>query len=84
MKKYLLLAAAALMVSTASAQLKPAYQNHAADAKEKLTQLQKHAPAHQLDLSQVSMKEMKGWFPGSFLSPSRRYVLLTADRSRWW
>ena len=67
MKKYLLLAAAALMVSTASAQLKPAYQNHAADAKEKLTQLQKHAPAHQLDLSQVSMKEMKS---GAYVAPN--------------
>ena len=68
MKKYLLLAVAALMVSTASAQLKPAYQNKVADAKEKLTQLKKHAPAHQLDFSQVStMKEMKS---GDALAPS--------------
>jgi len=64
--KRLLLIAAAIIVLTASAQLKPAYQNHAADAKEKLTQLQKHAPAHQLDLSQVSMKEMKS---GDVLKP---------------
>ena len=65
--KRLLFIAAALIVTTASAQLKLAYQNHAADAKEKLTQLQKHAPAHQFDLSRVSMKEMK---TGNVLSPN--------------
>ncbi len=64
--KGLLFIAAALMVSTASAQLKPAYQNKVADAKEKLTQLKKHDSAHQLDFSQVStMKEMKS---GAFVA----------------
>lgn len=61
MKKFLLFAAAALVVATAGAQLKTAVpQNKAAMAKEKLTKLTNHAPAKQLDLSQFSsMKEMK-------------------------
>ena len=68
MKKFLLLAAAALIVSTASAQLKTTYHSKAVAAKEKLTQLKQHAPAHQLDLSQVtSMKEMK---MGNDLNPN--------------
>ena len=58
--KGLLFIAAAMIVTTASAQMKPAYQNKVADAKEKLTQLQQHAPAHQLDLSKVTtMQKMQ-------------------------
>ena len=58
MKKFLLLAAAALIVTTAGAQLKTT--SRVVDAKERLTQITQHAPAQQLDLSKVStMKEMK-------------------------
>ena len=58
MKKFLLLAAAALIVTTAGAQLKTT--SRVVDAKERLTQIKQHAPAQQLDLSKVStMKEMK-------------------------
>ena len=58
MKKFLLLAAAALIVSTAGAQLKTT--SKVADAKARMTLLKQHAPAHQLDFSKVtSMKEMK-------------------------
>ena len=66
MKKFLLLAAAALMVSTASAQLKTTSKVVA--AKERLAQLKQHAPVQQLDFSKIStMKEMKS---GAFVAPN--------------
>ena len=49
-----------MIVTTASAQMKTACQSKAADAKERLTQLQQHAPAHQFDLSKVTtMQKMQ-------------------------
>jgi hypothetical protein len=61
MKKFLLLAAAALMVSTAGAQLKTAVpQSKAMNAKAKITALRNHAHAQKLNISEIStMKEMK-------------------------
>ena len=68
MKKFLLLAAAALIVSTASAQMKATAHSKVVTAKERLTQLKQHAPAQQMDLSQFSsIKEMKS---GDALAPS--------------
>lgn len=61
MKKYLLLAAAALMVSTAGAQLKTAVsQNRAMNSKAQVTALKHHAQPQQLNIAEISsMKEMK-------------------------
>ena len=61
MKKFLLLAAAALMVSTAGAQLKTAVpQSKAMNAKAKITALKNHAHAQKLNISEIStMQEMK-------------------------
>ena len=61
MKKFLLFAAAALMVTTAGAQLKSAVpHSKAADAKQRLSKLTDHSPAQQLNVKDFSsIKEMK-------------------------
>ncbi len=63
MKKFLLLAAAALMVSTAGAQLKTAVPQSTAmnvNAKAKISAIRNHAQPQQLNISEISsMKELK-------------------------
>ena len=64
MKKFLLLAAAALMVTTAGAQLKSGVPYSKASkialAKERKAELSKHAPAQQVDFNEIStVQEMK-------------------------
>jgi len=61
MKKFLLLAAAALMVTTAGAQLKTSVsQSKAMNAKAKLTAIKNHPQPQKLNINEIStMKEMK-------------------------